>query len=192
MKKQKFTLIELLVVIVIIAILISLLLPSLSRAKEAARETQCKSNARQFGTMYMRYIISDYKGKGKYQIPTYNYWRQRTVNFSGYANGDPEKKMMAALKCPTGESSWGANANFIYSYMPYLTELASPSTTMGFGERKGTGLGNIGLSKKPLYQAHRRKRVGTVWLYDGHVESSSWTNLTDSSTDPVLAADGDL
>ncbi|QEF96583.1 putative major pilin subunit [Stieleria maiorica] len=49
MRKSGFTLIELLVVIAIISLLAALALPALTKAREAARRTQCTSNLRQFG-----------------------------------------------------------------------------------------------------------------------------------------------
>ena len=60
--KPAFTLIELLVVISIIALLLSVLLPSLGKAKEAARDIVCRSNLKQWGVVWQIYT-SDCKGK---------------------------------------------------------------------------------------------------------------------------------
>ena len=59
--KNAFTLIELLVVIAIIAILAAILFPVFARAKEAAKQTACLSNARQVGIANSMYV-TDYDG----------------------------------------------------------------------------------------------------------------------------------
>src|SRR5438874_6216312 len=59
-----FTLVELLVVIGIIAVLISILLPTLNKARESAKRTQCLSNLRQIAV-----FLNMYANSNRMQVP---------------------------------------------------------------------------------------------------------------------------
>ena len=75
MGREGFTLTELLVVMVIIALLVGLLLPTLGRAREEARKTQCRSNLRQIGLAMLMYW-SDNRG---YTPAAYGHITRRTA-----------------------------------------------------------------------------------------------------------------
>jgi prepilin-type N-terminal cleavage/methylation domain-containing protein/prepilin-type processing-associated H-X9-DG protein len=85
-----FTLIELLVVIAIIAILAGMLLPSLSRAKSAARSAKCKSNQRQLG-IGLHMFVGDH---GKYPRSGTGYfpetWFGQLIPYASGANPSGE------------------------------------------------------------------------------------------------------
>src|SRR5438094_7320914 len=69
-----FTLVELLVVIGIIAVLISILLPTLNKARESAKRTQCLSNLRQIA-VFLNMYASTFSG----QVP---------LGYSGPSSGN--------------------------------------------------------------------------------------------------------
>lgn len=98
LNKKAFTLIELLVVIAVIALLIGMLMPSLTAARERARQVVCKAQLRDIGFGLQAYA-SDYNDKfpDKDTLGGFNF---RAA--PGYKNPDdpmglPERFGMAAV-----------------------------------------------------------------------------------------------
>ena len=91
-ERAAFTLVELLVVIGIIAILIAILLPTLNRARESAKRTQCLSNLRQLHTALVLYAQTN-----KDAVPL-GYWRnEKQYNYALWQKGDKAPIMLGLL-----------------------------------------------------------------------------------------------
>jgi prepilin-type N-terminal cleavage/methylation domain-containing protein/prepilin-type processing-associated H-X9-DG protein len=105
MRKHKgFTLIELLVVIAIIAILMAVLVPALSKVREKAKDTACRSNLRNIGFALAMYLDAN----------------ERRLPPDNAANGFLWYDVTGVMYTPqnaTGDTYWG-----IY-YADYLKDL---------------------------------------------------------------------
>ncbi|MDD2711220.1 MAG: type II secretion system protein [Verrucomicrobiae bacterium] len=100
-----FTLIELLVVIGILSLLMALLSPSLSAAREKARQTQCLNNMRQFHLATQLYM-SNWEGKimpNGANVGGWDQWNSDYTVTEKFLGGGFFKK---TLVCPTAEKAY--------------------------------------------------------------------------------------
>lgn len=99
-----FTLIELLVVVAVIALLVAILVPSLRRAREAARASVCGSRMRQLTTAGVMWLQEAQKSR----IPTHLGWSHHLM-----------KSMSGETKpftCPSDEEPYAIAAAYLTQY----------------------------------------------------------------------------
>ncbi len=130
-----FTLIELLVVVAIIALLLAVVLPSLKKAKQAAKSVVCKSNLRQWSIIFNMYT-QDYDQKFQagwgLSSPNSNWWMDAAVVY--YDNIDEIRFCPTATKTrlmPDGVTPGPGNGKRPFMAWGHLPNFFNPETDSG-------------------------------------------------------------
>jgi prepilin-type N-terminal cleavage/methylation domain-containing protein/prepilin-type processing-associated H-X9-DG protein len=165
-----FTLVELLVVISIIALLVSILLPSLNRAREAAKTVVCKAHMRQVGLASLMYS-TDNNGwicpaVGPYVPRTPVVDRYWYAKFIGYALDDMagEGKLFS---CPSDKES----REVVSGNVTYFLSYSYPDY---FGDMSRVGWDTSGSPWALMKESRLKNAASTVIMLDANHRDDIW------------------
>lgn len=137
--QRGFTLIELLVVIAIIAVLTALLLPALSRAKEAARSTQCLNQLRQL-SLAVRLYADDHDDtlpRSLHSAATHRElpWGRSIATYLGATPTTWTNLLATLYHCPSDKrvAAWSYGQNVYFELGPNDDYDGKPATWRRLG-----------------------------------------------------------
>ncbi len=190
-----FTLVELLVVIAIVGVLIAMLLPSLSAARETARQSVCASNQRQIAIAFSGYLPvwkytypfanpADTTTGGFTIISERNHWPNATnfpwmMAISPYLGEYRSNTVIKVLRCPS--NPWNPYAS---------TNQSQPPTTYGYNASTFPSNWHTSQTNFPLVAAFRDSQLkspaATLLMGEvpnGSAAESGLTGFNDITTD---------
>jgi len=184
--KSGFTLIELLVVIAIIAVLVALLLPAVQQAREAARQSLCKNNLKQFGIALSNYhdvhsLFPPFTGGEALRVSGF-------VSLVPFIEQEGIAKEVAAL--PASNRPWSGNA-------PWTRKIALMACPSDTGNTDPVNAGNTRGKRNYVFCAgdgEAGNDFGCNRPLDSrgmfaHVQCVSFRDLTDGASNTIAMSE---
>ncbi len=209
-RRGGFTLIELLVVVAIIALLISILLPSLQRAREAARRTVCLANLSGFGKACLIYAEEGRAGI----LPTAPHDPAKRTSVRSTVVGifaeKPDSEVMAMVTSETGTGTTNPFCGSTRGYFKPLTggeraslnpkQMICPSTA---NTLKHAPCSPVEYQTNPQKMAYYERNGsfasptpipvgGTAQIYDFHGWAKTGVSSATSDPDVLGFNDGEM
>lgn len=182
--KKYFTLLELLIILAIIGILLSLLLPSLSKAREAARVAVCLSNQKQVSI-----AITGYQKEGIGFLPQMDKI-DRFLLSRDDGNGDisawtcPSRNKNLAYVTEDRPMSYTFNLNGLkWVEKKSLAKIYEPSTSLIYGDGRENFSWGTWIFIDP---------AGTLGGYTGWTNEVSFYNAGNQMEDMVYVSESDI